>query len=144
MTFADSDIAELRALMANSTPGPFERINGRVAPSHYGHSFGGLLFSNVRDAEFWCAAVNALPALLDAATERDLLLMSPNARLDGYRELGAKCASLEGTIDALRAEIERMRGAATPTVVSCAVRGRKDCERSNDGYCGRCHSEMYP
>jgi len=32
--------------------------------------------------------------LAEAERERDLLMQQPNNRLDGYRELGAKCASL--------------------------------------------------
>lgn len=41
--------------------------------------------------------------------ERDILLAEPGNRLDGYRELGAKCAALERERDEARAERDALK-----------------------------------
>lgn len=51
-------------------------------------------------------ALDELPVI---KAERDLLLLNPDNRLDGYRELGAKCAALEEQRDALKREVEHER-----------------------------------
>jgi hypothetical protein len=78
------DRAALRALLAAATPGPMVSATGRT---HYevrtrggcredGQGVGELLAGRIcrsEDSRLIAAAVNALPALLDAADERDRL-----------------------------------------------------------------------
>lgn len=47
-----------------------------------------------------------------AEAERDLLMQEPDNRLDGYRELGAKCAALEEQKDALKVERDKWKRVA--------------------------------
>ena len=65
--------AELRRLLTDSTiasPGPWRRIGERVDDCN---RLGVGAFICEQDAALVAAAVNALPALLDAAAERDRL-----------------------------------------------------------------------
>ena len=66
-------LAELRRLLTDSTiasPGPWRRIGERVDDCD---RFEVGAFICEQDAALVAAAVNALPALLDAAAERDRL-----------------------------------------------------------------------
>ena len=59
------------------------------------------------------AAYNWVCAERDTAVrERDLLMLEPNNRLDGYREIGAKCAALEDRLDSMKAERDAARANA--------------------------------
>ena len=74
------DLAELRRLLADGTPGPWSTVSGAGNVWHFrdegaptvvaGHQCAA---PRVPDALLIAAAVNALPALLDAAVERDAL-----------------------------------------------------------------------
>ena len=77
------DVAELRRLAEAATPGPWSLTDGDPAMSgqHWtirrqgvpGIRISGFTYGFNGDAELIVAAVNALPALLDAAAERDAL-----------------------------------------------------------------------
>ena len=97
-------LAELRRLLDASTPGPWRDemmqgkgvtltaiIAGRPNPDDL-RVIGSTLAHN--DARVLIAAVNALPALLDAAAERD--------------ELAADLAHMTEARDNARAEVERL------------------------------------
>ena len=78
---APEALAELRRLLADGTPGPWSTVSGAGNVWHFrdegaptvvaGHQCAA---PRVPDALLIAAAVNALPALLDAAVERDALL----------------------------------------------------------------------
>ena len=74
-------IAELRRLLADGTPGPWSTVSGAGNVWHFRDEGAPVVVAGhqcaaprVPDALLIAAAVNALPALLDAAVERDALL----------------------------------------------------------------------
>ena len=87
------DVAELRRMAEAATPGPWSLTDGDPAMSgqHWtirrqgvpGIRISGFTYGFNGDAAFIVAAVNALPALLDAAAERDALA----AKVERVREL---------------------------------------------------------
>ena len=83
------DLAELRRLLADGTPGPWSTVSGAGNVWHFRDEGAPVVVAGhqcaaprVPDALLIAAAVNALPALLDAAEERDDLA----AKLDAVRE----------------------------------------------------------
>ena len=74
-------VAELRRLLADGTPGPWSTVSGAGNVWHFRDEGAPVVVAGhqcaaprVPDALLIAAAVNALPALLDAAVERDALL----------------------------------------------------------------------
>lgn len=66
------------------------------------------------------AAYAAVCAERDVAVrERDLLMLEPNNRLDGYREIGAKCAALEDRLDSMKAERDEWKKCAEELGAKC-------------------------
>lgn len=59
--------------------------------------------------------------------ERDILLAEPGNRLDGYRELGAKCAALERERDEARAERDASRLAESRANAAMVTMGAEHC-----------------
>ena len=81
------DVAELRRLAEAATPGPWEARYGVSWEARVCATTGSLAdVDSTANAELIAAAVNALPALLDAAAERDALA----AKVERVRELPAK------------------------------------------------------
>ena len=78
------DLAELRRLAEAATPGPWAARYGVSWEARVCATTGSLADVNsTANAELIVAAVNALPALLDAAAERDALA----AKVERVREL---------------------------------------------------------
>ena len=74
------DLDELRRLLADGTPGPWSTVSGAGNVWHFRDEGAPVVVAGhqcaaprVPDALLIAAAVNALPALLDAAAERDAL-----------------------------------------------------------------------
>ena len=86
MTTPTPDLAELRRLAEAATPGPWAARYGVSWEARVCTTTGSLAdVDSTANAELIAAAVNALPALLDAAAERDALAIE-NARLrEGVR-----------------------------------------------------------
>lgn len=59
--------------------------------------------------------------LAEVTAERDLLLLVPENRLDGYRELGSKCAALEAERDDARAWVRKMQAGNVTTCAWCGL-----------------------
>ena len=78
------DVAELRRLAEAATPGPWAARYGVSWEARVCATTGSLAdVDSTANAELIAAAVNALPALLDAAAERDALA----AKVERVREL---------------------------------------------------------
>ena len=78
------DVAELRRLAEAATPGPWAARYGVSWEARVCTTTGSLAdVDSTANAELIVAAVNALPALLDAAAERDALA----AKVERVREL---------------------------------------------------------
>jgi hypothetical protein len=69
-------------------------------------------------------------------------------RDDDYEALRAELAEAQRELEALRIERDSLEGAAIDAaiqgMVSDCIFRHVPCERKPDGYCARCHSEMYP
>ena len=94
------DLDELRRLLADGTPGPWSTVSGAGNVWHFRDEGAPVVVAGhqcaaprVPDALLIAAAVNALPALLDAAEERD---------------------ALRAERDALAAKVERVRALHRP------------------------------
>ena len=80
-------LAELRRLAEAATPGPWAARYGVSWEARVCATTGSLAdVDSTANAELIAAAVNALPALLDAAAERDALA----AKVERVRALPAK------------------------------------------------------
>ena len=128
MTITPETIAELRGLMEITSPLPWECYR-----PHYASGYHSITVSDGQtvaveadefDAELIAAAVNALPALLDAAErlaevtasdERDALIADLTTALD-YREnqVRTQRIALRAERDALAASVARVREGHTP------------------------------
>ena len=85
---APEALAELRRLLADGTPGPWSTVSGAGNVWHFRDEGAPIVVAGhqrtprVPDALLIAAAVNALPALLDAAEERDALAAERDAAID--------------------------------------------------------------
>lgn len=129
---------------------PSERMRGLMAALEAstiaGHDMHvNALLSAIAELEQRAAVSDGVPALLrdahddlkaqsaraeKAEAERDILLQQPDNRLDGYRELGAKCAALEERNDALKAKHDKWKRVAVAQERVRQMRFSSDAETS--------------
>lgn len=123
------DLAALRRLLDAATPRPWSTVSGAGNVWHFPEEgtptvvAGHQRAPRVPDAILIAAAVNALPALLDAAAERDALAArlaaaEVEARAQAERAVHAEkqadhetrvAVHLAGVVSGLRAKVERVR-----------------------------------
>ena len=101
-------LAELRALLAKATPGPWRRTGRTILYSNGLHisclTAGSREAQDVADAELIATMRDALPALLDVVEKASALLavlpVLPTKRIDWHAdELDAALARLEAITD---------------------------------------------
>ena len=130
------DVAELRRLLDAATPRPWVAADDPSgAWVHAGWAAGNTdtlrtvieWMPRPEDARLIAAAVNALPALLDAAAERDALAADADKwqraalTLQGDRDaLRAELAHMTEARDNARAEVERLAATVEAVREACA------------------------